>query len=152
MTIRLTRRQMIAALALLPSAVEAQPGTAIKVYKDPTCGCCEQWVEHLRKAGFAVTVSNAADMSAVKDSYRVPKSARSCHTGVVDGLALEGHVPVADLQRLLKTRPAGVIGLAVPGMPIGSPGMEVAGVKAQAFDVLAFDKTGKTSVFAQHGR
>ena len=148
----ITRRQMLAALVLLPSTVSAQSGSAIKVYRDPTCGCCEQWVEHLRKAGFVVTMSNAVDMGVVKDSYRVPAKVRSCHTGVVGGFAIEGHVPAADVQRLLKTRPAGVIGLAVPGMPIGSPGMEMAGGRVQPYDVLAFDSSGKTTVYASHGR
>ena len=148
----MTRRQMVAALILLPGVASSQSNNAVKVYKDPTCGCCELWVGHLRKAGFTVTVSNAVDMNAVKDSYRVPAKARSCHTGVVAGYALEGHVPVADVQRLLKTRPVGVIGLAVPGMPIGSPGMEVAGGTVQPYDVLAFDQSGKTTVYATHGR
>ena len=152
MTNIITRRHMLAALALLPSTVSAQSGSTIKVYKDPTCGCCEQWVAHLRKAGFTVTISDAVDMGVVKDSYRVPANARSCHTGVVGGFALEGHVPAADVQRLLKTRPAGVIGLTVPGMPIGSPGMELPGGKVQAYDVLSFDKSGKTTVFARYGR
>ena len=147
-----TRREMVAALVLLPAVASAQTGNAVKLYKDPTCGCCEQWVEHLRKAGFTVAVSNAADMTVVKDSYRVPAQARSCHTGVVAGYALEGHVPAVDVQRLLKTRPAGVIGLAVAGMPIGSPGMEVAGGREQPYDVLAFDKSGKTTVYAHYGR
>lgn len=152
MMMRLTRRQMVAALVLLPGVATAQATNTVKVYKDPTCGCCEQWVKHLRAAGFTVSVSEAVDMGVVKDTYRVPAKARSCHTGVVDGLALEGHVPVADVQRLLKTRPAGVIGLAVPGMPIGSPGMEVPGNAGQPYDVLAFDKSGTTTVFARHGR
>jgi hypothetical protein len=141
---------MIATLVVVPTAVAGQSANAVKVYKDPTCGCCEMWVKHLRDAGFAVTVSDAVDMNVVKDSYRVPKQARSCHTGVINGLALEGHVPVADVQRFLKARPAGIIGLAVPGMPIGSPGMEVPGNVGQPYDVLAFDKTGKTTVFARH--
>jgi hypothetical protein len=129
----------------------AQKGTAIQVYKDPTCGCCALWVEHLRKAGFSATVMDVGDMTAVKDKHGVPGQARSCHTAIVDGYVLEGHVPSADVQRLLKQRPA-VVGLAVPGMPIGSPGMEVAGMKPRPYDVLAFDKSGQTTVFASHNR
>lgn len=125
---------------------------SLQVYKDPTCGCCTNWVEHLRKAGFTATVTSSDDMAAVKDARKVPKQARSCHTAIVNGYVVEGHVPAADVQRLLKTRPAGVVGLAVPGMPVGSPGMEVAGGRVQAFDVLAFDKDGRTSVFTSHGR
>lgn len=125
---------------------------SVQVYKDPNCGCCVNWVEHLRKAGFTVAVTNSDDMAAVKDTHTVPRQARSCHTAIVNGYVVEGHVPAADVQRLLKERPAGVVGLAVPGMPVGSPGMEVAGGRVQAFDVLAFDKDGRTSVFASHGR
>ena len=88
-------------------------------------------------------------MNTVKDTYGVPRQARSCHTAVVDGYTIEGHVPAADVQRLLKERPR-IVGIGVPGMPIGSPGMEVANVKPQAYDVLAFDKAGQTTVFASH--
>ena len=128
-----------------------QPSAAIRVYKDPTCGCCEKWVEHLRSAGFVVTVVNAPDVTAIKNKQLVPKQARSCHTGVVSGYAIEGHVPAADVRRFLAKRPAGAIGLAVAGMPFGSPGMEVAGGRVQPYDVLSFDKAGRTSVFASHG-
>jgi hypothetical protein len=85
----------------------------------------------------------------VKTTNNVPRQARSCHTAVVDGFVIEGHVPAAEIQRLLKERPKGVIGLAVPGMPIGSPGMEVQGMTPQAYNVLAFDKSGQTTVFAK---
>ena len=122
----------------------------VSVFKDPTCGCCTKWVEHLKQNGFATKTTESTDMDSVKAQHRVPRQTRSCHTALVGGYAIEGHVPAADIQRLLKDRPASVIGLAVPGMPIGSPGMEVTGQKAQAFDVLAFDKAGKTRVFASH--
>lgn len=145
------RRQVLTWLPLLAAAsvgVRAQ-GTKIAVYKDATCGCCAVWVTHLEKAGFTATVTNAADMAAIKDKQSVPGALRSCHTGVVNGYVIEGHVPAEDIQRLLKERPA-VVGLAVPGMPIGSPGMEVPGMKAQAFDVIAFEKSGVRRVFASH--
>jgi hypothetical protein len=148
----MTRRQLLGALALFAATgvrPSAQKGPAVQVYKDPTCGCCSLWVEHLRKAGFSATVSDVQDMNAVKDTYGVPPQARSCHTAVVNGYTIEGHVPAADVQRLLKERPR-VVGIGVPGMPIGSPGMEVANVKPQAYDVLAFDKAGQTTVFASH--
>jgi hypothetical protein len=109
-------------------------------------------VEHLKAQGFTTKTTNVADIDRVKAKYNVPASARSCHTALVGGYVIEGHVPAADVQRLLKERPAGVVGLAVPGMPIGSPGMEVAGMKGQPYDVLAFDKAGRTRVFASHGR
>jgi hypothetical protein len=102
-------------------------------------------VEHLRRAGFAPTASNVDDMPSVKQVYKVPAHTRSCHTALVGGYVIEGHVPVADIQRLLKEKPA-IAGLAVPGMPIGSPGME--GPNPRPYDVLAFDKTGKTTVFS----
>ena len=150
----LTRRDVLGVLSLTLAAglrPLAQGGPAVQVYKDPTCGCCAIWVEHLRKAGFAATVTDVEDMAAIKMKHGVPARARSCHTAVVDGYVIEGHVPAADVQRLLKQRPA-VVGLGVPGMPIGSPGMEVAGMKPQPFDVLAFDKAGQTTVFASHNK
>jgi hypothetical protein len=124
----------------------------VTVYKAPTCGCCAKWVEHLRQQGFATKTNEVANLDEIKAQNRVPRQARSCHTALVGGYAIEGHVPAADIQRLLKERPAGVIGLAVPGMPIGSPGMEVQGAKVQSYNVLAFDKEGRISVFASHGR
>ncbi len=123
---------------------------SMTVYKDPTCGCCSLWVEQLKKSGFAATINQTPDIDAVKTKYGVPARARSCHTALVDRYVLEGHVPVREIQRLLKERPAGVIGLAVPGMPVGSPGMEVNGLKAQPYSVLAFDKFGATTVYASY--
>lgn len=133
------------AMAVTSSGVGAQKPVPVQVFKEATCGCCSNWVEHLRRAGFASTASNVDDLPAVKQVYKIPAHARSCHTALVGGYVIEGHVPVADIQRLLKEKPA-VAGLAVPGMPIGSPGME--GPNARPYDVLAFDKTGKTTVFS----
>jgi hypothetical protein len=127
----------------------AQTPTPIAVVRDPGCGCCLNWVAHLEKASFKATVTESADMDAVKDARGVPAQARSCHTATVGGYVIEGHVPAAEIRRLLSERPA-VAGLAVAGMPAGSPGMEVPGVAAQPFDVLAFDKAGKTRIFASH--
>lgn len=141
------------AFALSSSSLRAQSkGPAITVYKDPTCGCCTKWVEHLRQNGFDTKTIQMPDVSDVKKKNSVPDDARSCHTGVVGGYVIEGHVPAADIKQLLKQRPRGVIGLAVPGMPVGSPGMEVSRGRVQAYDVLAFDKAGRTTVFASHGR
>jgi hypothetical protein len=123
----------------------------LQVYKDPTCGCCAKWVEHMKNQGFAANVSDVEDINAVKDANGVPQKLRSCHTATVDGYVIEGHVPAADVQRLLQERPAGVVGLTVPGMPVGSPGMEV-GNRVQPYEVLTFDKDGRTHVFASHGR
>ena len=149
---RMTRRELFGVLLVVlaaPTGCAAQPGAAVRVYKDPTCGCCALWVEHLRKAGFVATVTDTGDMTSIKTKHGVPAKVRSCHTALVDGYVLEGHVPAEDVQRLLKQRPA-VVGIGVPGMPIGSPGMEVAGMRPQAYDVLAFDKSGGTKVFASH--
>ena len=149
----MNRRTLLAILPMIAAArfdARAQ-GANIAIYKDPSCGCCSVWVTHLEKAGFRPTVSEAADMAAVKNQLGVPAALRSCHTGVVNGYAIEGHVPAADIQRLLKERPA-VVGLAVAGMPIGSPGMEAPGMKPQPFDVIAFEKGGARRVFASHNR
>lgn len=141
----------VLAIAVVAAAQRPAASPVIDVHKDPTCGCCSVWVERLRADGFTVRTTDDEDMAAFKAKHNVPRRAQSCHTAVVDGYVLEGHVPVADVRRLLKDRPA-VAGLAVPGMPVGSPGMEVAGVKPQPYDVLAFDKQGSTSVFASYNR
>lgn len=125
--------------------------TTVDVYKSPTCGCCTKWVEHLRAVGFAVKTTNLDNLAELKASHRVPRQVQSCHTAIVSGYVLEGHVPAADVRRLLKERPA-VAGLAVAGMPIGSPGMEVPGTKTQPYNVIAFDKQGETQAFASYGR
>jgi hypothetical protein len=151
---QMTRRQILGTLSIVAVAgwrAGAQALPAVQIYKDPTCGCCAIWVEHLRKAGFTTKVTDVDDMAAIKTKNGVPARVGSCHTALVGGYVVEGHVPAADVQRLLKERPA-IVGIGVPGMPIGSPGMEVAGVKPQPYDVLAFDKTGNTRVFASHGR
>ena len=121
----------------------------VDVYKSPTCGCCSKWVDHLRSHGFQVRVTDTETVDQLKTKHGVPRQTRSCHTALVGGYVIEGHVPAADVQRLLRERPA-IVGIAVPGMPIGSPGMEVPGVKPQAFNVIAFAKDGSTRVFASH--
>jgi hypothetical protein len=123
----------------------AQPAVAVAVYKTPTCGCCSTWVEHLRARGFAPAAIDMDDLSALKAKFKVPSDVQTCHTAIVDGYVIEGHVPASAIQRLLKERPA-VLGLAVPGMPTGSPGME--GPGAQPYDVFTFDKQGKLKVFS----
>lgn len=129
------------------AGAQAPPG--IEVFKTPTCGCCAKWVEHLRAQGFVAKTTDLANLSEVKAKHNVPRAVQSCHTAIVGGYVIEGHVPAADIKRLLKERPA-VVGLAVPGMPIGSPGME--GPSPDRYDVLSFDKQGKTRVFSTHGR
>ena len=137
-------------LAGLAAAQRPAQSQTAEVFKSPTCGCCANWVKHLEAAGFTTKVTNVDDMTEVKAKYGVPGRMQSCHTAVVGGYVLEGHVPAADVQRLLKDKPA-VVGVAVPGMPIGSPGMEV-GTTVQPYDVLTFNKQGQTTVFASHGR
>ena len=143
---------IVAAVLLLAGSVDvtAQRGpTIVEVYKSPTCGCCSQWVEHLKRHGFTVRTTDTETLDDLKASRGVPARARSCHTALVGGYVVEGHVPAADVQRLLKERPA-ILGIAVPGMPIGSPGMEVPGMKPQSYNVLAFTKDGGVRVFASH--
>jgi hypothetical protein len=143
-----------AVLAVLVGAgvtkvVLAQSAPTVAVVKDPGCGCCTKWVAHLKRAGFAATVTESAAIDALKDSKGVPRAARSCHTGTVGGYVIEGHVPAVDIKRLLNERPD-VVGLAVPGMPSGSPGMEAPDGRVAPYDVIAFDKSGRTRVFASH--
>ena len=121
----------------------------IVVYKNPSCGCCDKWVEHMQEAGYDVTVKNRSNLNAEKMLYGVPEKLQSCHTAVVDGYFIEGHVPASDVKRLLTERPA-IRGLAVPGMPSGSPGMDYPGTKAVAYQVYAVDKNGRNTVFANH--
>jgi hypothetical protein len=125
------------------------PDTAITVYKSASCGCCAKWVDHLRANGFAPAVHDEADMDAIKDDLGVPKNVRSCHTALAGRYLVEGHVPAADLRRLLKDRPA-LAGLAVPGMPKSTPGMAMPGETPEPYEVVSFTRDGKTAVFARH--
>jgi hypothetical protein len=120
----------------------------VTVFKDPNCGCCQQWVEHLRKHSFEVAVRDTSDVSGAKRTARVPEQLYSCHTAFVGGYVVEGHVPAADIQRLLKEKPR-IAGIAVGGMPAGSPGMEM-GSRKDPYDVVAFDRDGTTRLFARH--
>jgi hypothetical protein len=131
-------------------AMDTVAPTSLTVYKDPSCGCCTKWITHVKANGFVPTAKDRSDMDSLKDSLGVPAALRSCHTAVVGRYVVEGHVPAADVKRLIATAPKGVLGLAVPGMPAGSPGMEVPG-RADRYDVIAFGADGKTSVFASHG-
>jgi len=117
----------------------------ILVYKSPTCGCCTSWIEHLKANGFKVEARDQIDMSPVKNRIGVPAQLRSCHTAVVKGYVVEGHVPADLINRMLAEKPD-IKGLAVPGMPMGSPGME--GPRKDIYDILTFDGDGRTSVYA----
>jgi hypothetical protein len=133
------------AVASLNSYAEA---TKIEVYRSPSCSCCGKWVEHLKENHFQVVDNVVEDVQAVKDKHGVPKEMASCHTAVVNGYAVEGHVPAADIQKLLKLK-SPVAGIAVPAMPVGTPGMEMGGRKDK-YDVISFDKAKKFQVFTHH--
>lgn len=121
----------------------------IVVYKDPGCGCCNAWVDHLRASGFDVEAHNDGSMDERKTLMGVPNALASCHTAQAGAYVIEGHVPAADIKRLLAQHPA-VLGLAVPGMPMSAPGMAQPGAKKVPYDVIAFGKGGKTSVYARY--
>lgn len=144
------RNALIAAagFALVSTQANAKP-IAIKVYKDPSCGCCTAWADKLEQAGFSVTIDEAADMNAIKAKYLVPDDLTSCHTGVVGNFAFEGHIPPADIKRFLKQKRKSK-GLAVPGMPVNSPGMEVKGQANEPYTVWEYYATGKRSSFTRH--
>ena len=143
-------RRLLAALA--PLAFLSMAGNAaaatLNVTRTAACGCCKHWVEHMKKAGFAVKVAIVEDMGPVARRLGVPDELRSCHSSQIGGYVIEGHVPAADVKRLLKARPKAA-GIAVPGMVVGSPGMEH-GDHKQPYQVLLFDKAGRTKVFASH--
>ena len=139
----LTRRSLLrlaAAALFVPRSSAFAQTSDILVHKDPDCGCCTGWVRHLKDAGFAVTLEETADLQPVRKRLGVPADLAACHTAEVDGYVLEGHVPAATVRRLLEKRPT-AIGLAVPGMPAGSPGME--GGVPQRYDVVLFGATGR---------
>jgi hypothetical protein len=143
-----------AALALgLPAvgqaeAVEGQEGQRITVYKSPTCGCCQGWIDYLGSHGFAVETHDLADLSAIKAQHGLgDPRLRSCHTAIVDGYVVEGQVPVDDIRRLLATAPP-VLGITAPGMPQLSPGM--LSTEPKDYDVLTFDAEGRTELFSRY--
>jgi hypothetical protein len=152
-TSRLTRRSVICAMSVLPVlarkasfAAEALP--KMLVTKDPTCGCCSGWTDHIRAAGFPVEVIETADLNGVKARLGVPRELASCHTAEVAGFVVEGHVPASVVKRLLDQKPD-ARGLAVPGMPVGSPGMEVKGEDPDLYDAILFGPAGQR-VFARY--
>src|SRR5829696_10192396 len=152
LTSRSASAVVLIALAISAPAAEVQQKAAaarphLTVYKSPTCGCCAKWVEYMEANGFTAAVTNMPDVSPIKMKHGVPPRLVSCHTTLVGGYVVEGHVPVEDVRRLLKEKPA-IVGLAAPGMPAGSPGMDVP--NSPPYDVVSFDKDGRTRVFASH--
>jgi hypothetical protein len=134
----------IAAISFVPAYAEGKL-VEMTVYRSPTCGCCGKWIDHMKQNNFNVKDNITDDMEAIKARYGIPKEMASCHTAIVDGYVVEGHVPAADILKLLKTRPK-VSGLAVPGMVTGSPGMEMGG-RVDPYDVVSFDKEKHFEVF-----
>lgn len=130
-----------------PSTNSSKP--VITVYKSPTCGCCGGWVSYMAANGYSVMTEDINDVTVIKEQYGIPPELYSCHTATVDGYVLEGHVPVEAIERLLQERPD-VVGIAVPGMPLGSPGMESAGRAAEPYDVVTFDQSGQTRVYERY--
>lgn len=144
----LTRRTVLlggTALAGMTYAgrVRAAEPVHIAVTKGPGCECCDGWAEHLRANGFTVSVTESTELNTFKAKLGIPADLRTCHTGQLPNFILEGHVPASAIQRLLSTKPANVLGLAVPGMPVGAPGMEVEGAKPEEYSVIAFGKNGR---------
>lgn len=150
---------LLAAMAVAPafarapanaSPVDNEPLPRVTVHKSPYCGCCKLWVEHMRAEGFEVDVVETQDMGPVKERVGIPPAKGSCHTAEVGGYFVEGHVPAADVKRLLAERPK-ARGLTVPGMPIGSPGMEAPDGRVQPYTVELITPEGKAEPFARHG-
>lgn len=138
---------LLGALVTVPTRAQAPAAPRMTVYKSPTCGCCAKWVEHMKQAGFDLTVNDMPNVGEIQAQHHVPADAQSCHTALVGGYVVEGHVPADVVKQLLKEKPA-VAGIAVAGMPMGSPGMEGDGSSKQAYNVVSFDKAGKTQVYA----
>ena len=146
----MTRKRFCQSILVAPLAAAVRLNAAnpqVQVYKTPTCGCCGKWVQHLKDKGFQVMVQDVADTSVYRRKYGVPESLRACHTAVVEGYVVEGHVPASEIQRLLRERTKAK-GLAVPGMPVGSPGME--STQSQPYSVLMFDGDGRSSVYKRY--
>jgi len=144
------RRSLLGLLAAVPLAqsLTARAATQVQVYKNPSCGCCTGWVDHLKAAGFAVAVTETDDTGPLRKRLGVPDRLAGCHTGVVEGYALEGHVPAVEVKRLLALKP-NAVGLAVPGMPVGSPGMEY-GDRKEPYQVILIGRNARDTVFASY--
>jgi hypothetical protein len=147
------RRRMLllsAVATALPTFAQDKP--AVEVWKSPTCGCCKDWLAHLEAHGFVVAKVHDVGNTGMRGRLGIPADLGSCHTALIGGYAIEGHVPAADIKRLLAQRPAGVVGLTVPGMPIGSPGMDgpAYGNRRDRYDVVLLHKDGRRTVFATH--
>ncbi len=133
------------------ACAQTRPARNLTVFKTPTCACCDAWITHMREAGFSTTITVLPSLQSVRSSRGLPNALASCHTGLIDGYLVEGHVPAQDIIRLLAERPAAV-GLAVPAMPLGSPGMETPQGHKEPYDTLLVLRSGATRVFARHNQ
>lgn len=140
----------ITAASLLMLSANAFAEAVVELYKSPTCGCCSKWAAIMKEKGYEVNVHLHNNWESVKASFNMPKQLGSCHTALIDGYLVEGHVPEADIARLLKERPADISGIAVPGMPRFSPGMAANGQDYQDFSVVAFNKAGQMSLYKKY--
>jgi hypothetical protein len=137
---------LLLVLSLSAAAQGTKSAGSVTVYKSPSCGCCSKWIDHMRANGFEVTSHNVDDIAALKAKHGVPSRAASCHTSLVGDYVVEGHVPADAIKRLLSERPK-VRGLAVPGMPMGSPGMELPSGQKDPYAIVSFDAEGRQTVF-----
>lgn len=137
----------LAAVVAAPHLLAAQAKAPLIVYKDANCGCCHLWVEYMQARGYKATVTNT-DMNRIKAQYKIPQGLASCHTTLVGGYIIEGHVPAPDIEAFLKQKPTTFIGLTIPGMPASAPGMDQ--LPFVPYEVLTFDAQGRTTVFAKH--
>jgi hypothetical protein len=155
MNMNTKRRTLIKALLgagvlpALPAVLIAATKPQITVYKTASCGCCKDWIVHLEQNGFAVLAHDVPGTGPYRERYGVPRALASCHTAIIDGYAIEGHVPADDIKRLITEKPR-ARGLSVPGMPVGSPGMEVKGERRDAFDVVLFDDDGRRQIYRHY--
>lgn len=149
------RRLLLGATVLVgmtgSACAQARPSRNLMVFKTPTCACCDAWIRHMRDAGFSTTITILPSLQSVRSSRGMPDALASCHTGLIDGYLVEGHVPAQDVIRLLAERPA-AIGLAVPAMPLGSPGMETPQGHREPYDTLLVLRSGVTRVFTRHNQ
>lgn len=147
----MTSLKTFAAILAFIIPASAIGSSQILVHRDPGCGCCGKWAAEVKaQLGRQVRIIDDANRAAFQKTRGVPADLASCHTAIVDGMTIEGHVPIVDIKRALASRPKGINGLAVAGMPMGSPGMEVVGMRAQAYNVVAFGPGGRRT-FARHG-
>lgn len=150
-----TRRGLLLALGALPlvSLAKNEPKTFVEVWKDPGCGCCKDWIKHLEADGFAVKMNETSNPAAIRAKLGIPQQMGSCHTALVNGYAIEGHVPAEDIRRLLREKPHAV-GLAAPGMPVGAPGMDGPAYQGRRdpYQVLLVLRNGDSRLFAMHNK